>query len=315
MEEVSLETDFYPIFSIIIPVFNGANYLRRAIDSALNQTYKNVEVIVVNDGSDDNLETRRIALSYSDQIKYFEKENGGVSSALNYGISKMKGDYFCWLSHDDEFVPNRIETDYQVLRENNCKIVFTDIEIFDKDYFVKHRSNWDSYINSPQLLLQNQCLHFCAVTVKKDLIINSGLFDINNRTTQDVQMALLIASGNDLIKNTNVVTRIYMHSVNMRAHKNNNLQKADLLYLADILHEKIDAKIFSRHLNSDNYLYDVQYNLNFANFFLFTKNKTLAIFYLKKTIERTRYLTSIKDKYYFTLMFLKGIFKAKFLLI
>ena len=75
-----------PLISIVIPVYNGSNFLREAIDSALAQTYKNIEIIVVNDGSADDGETERIALSYGDKIRYFKKENGGVSSALNYGI-------------------------------------------------------------------------------------------------------------------------------------------------------------------------------------------------------------------------------------
>ncbi|MEG2610188.1 MAG: glycosyltransferase family A protein, partial [Bacilli bacterium] len=69
--------------SIVIPVFNGANYLKEAIDSALAQTYKNIEIIVVNDGSNDEGRTKDIAISYGNKIRYYEKENGGTSSALN----------------------------------------------------------------------------------------------------------------------------------------------------------------------------------------------------------------------------------------
>ena len=84
-----------PMVSIIFPVYNGSNYVCEAIDSALAQTYKNVEVIVVNDGSKDDGATEQICLSYRDKIRYFSKENGGVSSALNLGIKNMNGDFFC----------------------------------------------------------------------------------------------------------------------------------------------------------------------------------------------------------------------------
>ena len=90
-----------PLISIVIPVYNGSNYLREAIDSALRQTYKNIEVLVINDGSNDNGATARIAKSYGKKIRYFEKPNGGVATALNMGIQKMRGEYFSWLSHDD----------------------------------------------------------------------------------------------------------------------------------------------------------------------------------------------------------------------
>ena len=73
-----------PLVSIIIPVYNGENYLTEAIESALNQTYKNIEIIVINDGSTDS--TEEICLQYGNKIRYFYKENGGVSSALYMSI-------------------------------------------------------------------------------------------------------------------------------------------------------------------------------------------------------------------------------------
>ena len=88
----TMKEEFNPLVSIVIPVYNGAEYMREAIDSALAQTYKNIEVIVVNDGSKDN--TDEIARSYGEKIRYFKKENGGVSTALNLAIQNMQGEYF-----------------------------------------------------------------------------------------------------------------------------------------------------------------------------------------------------------------------------
>ena len=106
-----------PLVSIVIPVYNGTNFLKDAIDSALRQTYKNIEVIVVNDGSTDNGGTEGIALSYGDKIRYFKKENGGVASALNHGIKEMRGEYFSWLSHDDVYNDNKIEEQINFLKK------------------------------------------------------------------------------------------------------------------------------------------------------------------------------------------------------
>ena len=80
---------FKPLVSIIIPVYNGSNYMREAIDSALAQTYTNTEVLVINDGSCDNGATEAIAREYGDKIRYFYIENGGVSTALNTGIRNI----------------------------------------------------------------------------------------------------------------------------------------------------------------------------------------------------------------------------------
>ena len=84
--------DKLPLVSIIIPVYNGEDYIYLAIESALRQTYKNIEIIVINDGSTDN--TEKICKKYGNLIKYIKKENGGVSTALNLGIKNMKGSYF-----------------------------------------------------------------------------------------------------------------------------------------------------------------------------------------------------------------------------
>ena len=122
-----------PLVTIAIPVYNGGNYLKKAIQSACDQTYSNIEIIVVNDGSDDNGVTKEIAMQFKDKIRYFEKENGGVASAVNVEINEMKGEYFAWLSHDDEYYPDKIETQIEALR--NCgdmmRPVFGGFDIYD----------------------------------------------------------------------------------------------------------------------------------------------------------------------------------------
>ena len=119
-----------PMVSIIIPVYNGSNYLSEAIESALAQSYGSCEIIVVNDGSNDDGKTEAIALSYKNQIRYFYKENGGVASALNFAVKKMRGDYFSWLSHDDLYTPDKIEKEMEALKNSKDSdlIVFCNAE-------------------------------------------------------------------------------------------------------------------------------------------------------------------------------------------
>ncbi len=133
---------YNPLVSIIIPVYNGTNYLNESINSALAQTYDNIEIIVVNDGSTDNGETEKLILSYQDKVKYLKKDNGGVASALNLGIQNMKGDWFSWLSHDDLYYPSKIEEQIKILRRKldlnpqidlTKEVVYTNSEIIDKN--------------------------------------------------------------------------------------------------------------------------------------------------------------------------------------
>ena len=124
-----------PKVSIVIPVYNGSNFLKEAIDSALAQTYKNIEIIVVNDGSSDDGATEKIAKSYGDKIKYYKKENGGVATALNLGIKKMTGEYFSWLSHDDKYKTDKVKIQIKFMskiKENNV-ILFSNYDLMDEN--------------------------------------------------------------------------------------------------------------------------------------------------------------------------------------
>ncbi len=122
-----------PMVSIIIPIYNGINYMREAIDSVLAQTYDNIEVIVVNDGSTDG--TEEAALSYGDRIRYFAKENGGIATALNLGIEHMRGEYFSQLAHDDVYYPYKIEAQINAVKKcgDMTRICWGDADIINEN--------------------------------------------------------------------------------------------------------------------------------------------------------------------------------------
>ena len=184
-----------PKVSIIIPVYNGSDYLDKAIQSALNQSYQNVEIIVVNDGSNDGGKTAEIARSYGDKIRYIEKENGGVSSALNRGIEAMTGEYFSWLSHDDEYRDEKIEKQVDALRafKNNRMIALCDTEFIDEDSRVLDKT-WGTpksgvYSNEQALLLMNKkSLSGISLLIPKAAFLECGEFDTSLRFTQDADM-------------------------------------------------------------------------------------------------------------------------------
>ena len=101
------------LISVIVPVFNGAPYLSRCIDSILNQTYTNLQVLIIDDGSeDDSLEIAREYEAEDKRIRVFHQENQGVSSARNKGIQNADGDYLVFIDGDDHIADNMIETLY-----------------------------------------------------------------------------------------------------------------------------------------------------------------------------------------------------------
>lgn len=206
-----------PKVTIVIPVYNGSNYLREAIESALAQTYPNKEVIVINDGSLDNGETERIALSYGGGIRYYAQTNGGVASALNLAVSKMTGEYFSWLSHDDLYYPDKVSSQVQML----YGMAGRDRTILYGDYAVFFDASEDDIneIRLPHMppehfryfITTNNILHGCTLLVPKQAFDECGGFNEALRTTQDYDLWFRMAEKFHFTHMPNV-------SVKARAH-------------------------------------------------------------------------------------------------
>lgn len=189
-----------PLVSIVIPVYNGSNYMREAIDSALAQTYQNIEIIVVNDGSKDNGATEAIALSYGSKIRYYSKENGGVSSALNLGIKEMKGEYFSWLSHDDAYEADKIEKQVAAIEQNQLDdnvLICCRYCVMDADSnLVSNRTSVSEFapgkVHSANMvltkLLKKSTFNGCCLLIPKKAFTKCGFFDENLRFCQDAIM-------------------------------------------------------------------------------------------------------------------------------
>jgi glycosyltransferase involved in cell wall biosynthesis len=190
-----------PLVSIIIPAYNASKYLKEAVDSALAQTYANIEVLVINDGSDDDGATERSASTYGDRIRYFLKPNGGVSSALNYGISQMRGEWLSWLSHDDLYVPEKIERQISLLEtfinaadpllQNGKVIVFSNAGLIDaagNQLPAQQRSinkETDTAIETILKNLRRNNLMGCTFLVPRKCFNELGGFDESLRALQD----------------------------------------------------------------------------------------------------------------------------------
>ena len=232
-----------PLVSIIIPVYNGEKYMREAIDSALSQTYKNIEVIIVNDGSADGGKTEEIALSYGDRIRYFYKENGGVSSALNVGIKNMSGEYFSWLSHDDVYSPDKIEKQLSYIKDDKT-LVLCSTRFIDKNSqpIVHHTNN-----NTQSMLSWEEAVMYitkngangCAFLIPKKVFDIVGGFDESLRYCQDILMwwnIFLAHYSLQLTEDVGVLTRVHEEQV---THLRYDLYHNDANYIGDIIPQKM----------------------------------------------------------------------------
>lgn len=207
--------DLEPKVSIVIPAYKASKYLAQAIDSALAQTYSNIEVIVVNDGSPDDGATREVALSYGDKIRYFEKENGGSSSALNRGIQEMTGEWFSWLSHDDLYLPDKVKEQVAfmqslALSEDQLErhVFFTASELINAERQVIQRSKAAKNQEIHQLLETlegNERLvaesidflfHGCSCLVHRRAFEDIGGFDENLRIVNDIDYWIRLYMAN-----------------------------------------------------------------------------------------------------------------------
>lgn len=255
-----MNPSYTPKVSIIIPVYNGANYMREAIDSALSQTYPNIEVIVVNDGSSDNGETDGIAKSYGDRIVYIVKENGGVATALNRGISEMSGEFFSWLSHDDVYGPEKIRHQIDALSAvDNKKSVALCAHCFINENseklsknaperFTEGTHDWQEVIWE---ILLNGAFSGCALLIPKEAFDECGGFHEGMRFSQDALMWMKIfLKKYPLVYNADedVCSRIHGKQLTETGRK---LFQKDSLTMAEILIPEL-IKISTKKRN---YLY------------------------------------------------------------
>ncbi len=169
--------------SIVIPVYNTSKFLEKSILSALNQTYKNTQIIVINDGSTDNSEDLITSLLINNKFEYYKKENGGLSSARNYGLNYVNGDYVFFLDSDDFIEPDAIETlvcqskgfdivvgKYRYVYENNQ---FKEAEDFQLQKFEKDVPNEaEAFV---YMFGEKSGLNACNKLIRVSLIRNSHI--------------------------------------------------------------------------------------------------------------------------------------------
>ena len=121
------------LISIVVPIYNVEKYLRQCLDSILNQTYQNFECLLINDGSPDNsADICREYVEKDSRFKYFEKENGGLSDARNYGIRQSKGSYITFVDSDDWLENDALQLLYDALKKENADISIGSYNCYDE---------------------------------------------------------------------------------------------------------------------------------------------------------------------------------------
>lgn len=184
----------FPKVSVIIPVFNGERFVKKTVQSVIDQDYRNMEIICVDDGSTDN--SKNEITNNFPSVLYFHQNNKGPAAARNLGIKQATGEYIAFLDSDDIWLPEKISSQMECIFKNtSAKVVHTNIKIkigevtHDTVYPTNHQ---DGRIFE-DLLLQNGSVVCSTLLVKKDCFDKVGIFDEELITAEDVHLFLRLA--------------------------------------------------------------------------------------------------------------------------
>jgi glycosyltransferase involved in cell wall biosynthesis len=168
-----------PLVSVVIATYNMGQYLPQAVDSILQQTWKNLEVIVVDDGSTDN--TPEVMLNYStdSRVNYIRNENQGQPKAKNCGIKKTKGDFIAFCDADDFWEANKLEIQMPLFSNPKVGVVYSEVSFIDEhnrryskaDHEVRHSGTITN-----QMLIEN-FVPFGTSVIRRQCIEQNGMFD------------------------------------------------------------------------------------------------------------------------------------------
>jgi glycosyltransferase involved in cell wall biosynthesis len=192
-----------PKVSIIIPAYNADQYIRTALESVLAQSYRDYEVIVVDDGSTDD--TKATVHAVGGPIHYIYQSNQGASAARNTGIRAVKGELLCFLDADDSWTPDKLRTQVEFMERNSeVGLVFSDEEEFDENGMqcrsLLSKSRFYSEIvagsvigGAFQKLLEENFIPTSTVMVRTTCFDTTGLFDVALKAAEDRDMWSRIA--------------------------------------------------------------------------------------------------------------------------
>lgn len=227
--------------SVIIPIYNAEKYLKKCLDSVVNQTYSNIEIILINDGSTDS--SLKICEEYNENFKniiLINKVNGGQGIARNLGIEKATGHYLTFVDSDDWVEETMIEKMYNVSNNGEIDVVIADIYkvINNKNqYFynyirISNDNNTNLIVSHPGPV---------AKLIKRELLVKNKLQFLENRVYEDLALLPLIGIVAKTIFYLNEPLYYYLIRTNSTMKLNKfNLKLDDIFYVLQYLEQKFE---------------------------------------------------------------------------
>ncbi len=250
-----------PKVSVIIPVYNAESFIEETLESALAQTYKNIEIIVVNDGSTDG--SYKKIKPYLPSIKYISQENKGVSSARNNGIRQSKGELIAFLDSDDVWVPEKLQIQVEYLNENkNTAFVHSNIKyINESSQLISPETDFVPGISGMcfRELFEGNKIATSTVVIRKDCLERVGYFTENITFAEDYELWLKMAKHFPIGYLDQPLLRYRVHLANATVCNQGNEEYYLLKVILNVLNEYSDArKILGRKLVNER-LFELTY--------------------------------------------------------
>ncbi|MES2837149.1 MAG: glycosyltransferase family 2 protein [Bacteroidota bacterium] len=276
--------------SVIIPCYNVSQYIYDCLNSVTKQTYTNIEVICVDDGStDDTLQIlEKLKQEKFPQIQILAQKNNGASVARNFGLSKSTGDYIQFLDADDIILPNKLEKQVELVKQDNYPSIFVGsaIEQDESGTIVKKRVYDTTPDNYWMNLLNADLGDTCANLFKKETLLQVGAWDENLKSSQEYDLMFRILKvDSHIVFDSNINTTIKVRSsgsISKTNIKDNWLRFIELRY--QIIH----------HLKTNN----IVFNESIANQIVFDAIRFLYDYDKAKALElfKTKLPTNFKPQ-------------------
>ena len=255
--------------SVIIPVYNVEKYIRECLESVINQILKDIEIIVVNDGTKDN--SMKIVEEYllDKRIKIINKENGGLSSARNAGIREAQGKYICFIDSDDFIESSMMEELYNKIEKTKSDVVESGISLYDnKTHKVKERENRKySYTGKGSYLWGEYTTEVCNKIYKKEFLLKNNICFEEGMIHEDDLFTIRILFSTDKIEK--IEKSFYYYRINREESIMTNVNLEKRLKALQRIVEKI--KEYQKMMQTD--------------IFSFLMLKILEIYYLIEIYE------------------------------
>lgn len=266
-----------PLISVIIPTYNRAAFIKDAIESVLNQTYKNYEIIVVDDGSIDN--TKEIVSSIAGSIRYIYKSNSGPSASRNRGIREARGEYIAFLDSDDLWDPEKLELQMnEFLGNPELAMVTSNYRFIDQNkQVIKDPVGKEGYVPPRYIIADMVRLQFpwggtSQFIFRRSVFEDVGVFNERLRISEDLDLLIRIGVRYPIAYVNRVLTSIRLHE----NHSMRETPRADVWLSSVKVYESHIAEIRKIVPNPERF---------FANFYSLAARSALLAFKRVKSLK------------------------------